>query len=343
VYLNFFKELGVEEQNLLISNVVELYNQKEYISLYGLAGCWLRNFYHFSNSDEIKRRIIKIYFDKICYMSSSVVSIGDAKYYTNHAKDRLLEIVEKRWREEDLKAWTIFIEQNLDIDSYKKDVKRIMKETNKQGEDVENYLLDSLIHKGVEKNLQSNINRPINKWCVMIIGSLNDKRFVFALESIIEETKTHKDSSEYKEACTYALAKLGVQKYINEIFENDKDIKWRYLGTKEAYLRWLEVNFDWNKSSRANTASPYLPNPLVIMENIRFDIKNIPRELLLPLMEGEGYATFLLQMKKEGKMKDYDPFKDEENKEFIQKIYKLYQWIRDNPDKWELPPANDRF
>jgi hypothetical protein len=339
-YKDRYPELSENEQNKVVDYLLSLYNQTEYLGLYGLAGVLLDRYYDYSK-DNIKTRMIEIHFDKIAYMSSEVINFGQSQHYSLHAKNRLLEIVEKRWNEEDIKAWTIFIKQTLNMNSYKKDVQKIMKETNRNGEKIEDYLLDSLVRQGVEKNLQRNMNRPVYKRCILMIGSLNDLRFVPGLESMLEEYKDHKEYPEIKKACTYALAKLGVQKYLDEIYASD-DINYSYLGTKEAYLRWLEINFDWTKSDRVYSAGALLPNPLVIIPQTPHYIKNIPRELWLSYMDAEKYAVALDKMSKEQR-KNYDPLKDEENKEFIQKIYKLYHWIKDNPDKWEMPPASDRF
>ena len=336
-YERNFGNLSISEQNLLINKIEDLYKQQEYVGLYCLAGCYLDRFHRFSIEQKIRERLTEIYFDKICYMSSKVVDFGQPKYYTQYTKDRLLQIVEKRWSEEDLKAWSIFIEQNLNIDNYKRDVEKIKKETNRQGEIIEKFLLDSLMQKGIERDLESNTNRPISRWSIITIGSLNDQRFIPALETIIEETKIHKDSSEYKKVCTYALAKLGVQKYIDEILENDKDINWRYLGTTEAFLRWLEINRDWNRWIRLSSEAS-LPAPIVsLWEAQRLDSMRgkVPKELIITAIEFESFCL--------PGWKNCDSIKVENSKLTIQKVDKLYQWFLDNKDMLVLPPASDIF
>jgi len=188
--------------------------------------------------------------------------------------------------------------------------------------------------------LQANINRPIYKRCIMLIGSLNDQRFVPALESMLEEYKEHEDYLEIKQACTYALAKLGVQKYTDEIFANDENIEWRYLGTKEAFLRWLEINRDWEKWIKLSSEAS-LPAPFVSLWNAQQleGMRNkVPKELRLTTMELEEFC-----LPDWGRKYNCDSTKVENSKLTIQKIDKLYQWFWDNKDILELPPANDRF
>lgn len=335
-YGNKLLKLPIEEQKNIIDFVCELYDQKEYLGLYGLAGELLNGFYFFSNEEIIKTKIIEIWYDKICYMSSNVVPIGDSKYYSKHSKDRLLEIIEKQWRKEDIAAWTIFIKQTLSMESYKRDVQKIMKENNQQGQEEEKYLLDSLVQHGIVKNLQQNKNRPISIGCIPMIGSLKDERFIPALESMMEEYKSDKDSASIKEACTYALAKLGVQKYLEDVY-NSNYIPYKYLGTKEAFLKSLDKNYVWNKGSRMFTNQPLLPSALIALdEAILYGyLKNVPTEIKQELWS----INFIIPER----YKDYDPSKDEQNKENIQKADSVYNWIKDNSDKWELPSAQDSF
>jgi hypothetical protein len=64
-------------------------------------------------------------------------------------------------------------------------------------------------------------------------------------------------------------------------------------------------------------------------------LKNVPQDIKKEFWD----LRFVLPEK----IEDYDPSTDEQNKESIKTAYKLYNWIKDNPDKWELPPAKDRF
>jgi hypothetical protein len=336
-YRKHYKVLTTEYQNKVIDNICDLYNQTEYLGLYSMASVLLDDYYYYSK-EEVRKKIIDVWYDKRCYSSFTVTSLGNAGNYSEKAKQRLLDILAKKWTQEDISIWKIRSEQSLRqyyTNDYMQDVKKIMKETNRHGENIEKILLDSLVQDDVTRNMKTNINRPVSRNCIYMIGSLNDLRFVPGLESMLEEYKDHKEYPEIKKACTYALAKLGVQKYLDEIYASD-DINYSYLGTKEAFLRWLDVNFDWKKSWwKYHSESSSYPRPMVIMDEIFMRIKNVPKELLIPYSYSFTFNT--------KQWDTYDPFKDEDNKEYIQKIYNLYHWIKNNPDKWELPPASDRF
>jgi hypothetical protein len=337
-YRQHYSELSEEEQNKVLDYVCEFYNQTNYLGLYGIAGVFLDEYYIYSK-ESVRRRMIEINFDKISYMSSTVVNFGASKDYTQHAKDRLLEIIEKKWNDDDIKAWTIRIKQTLDIENYKVDVKKIIQETNRQGENIENHLLDSLIRENIEKELQVNMNRPIDKRCIMMIGSLKDNRFIPNLENFLNEYHKNVDYYAIKEACTYALAKLGVQQYIDTVLiDNDRIHCW-YLGGKWAYLRWLEGNFVWNKLGRLSTNSMYeLPLAMISLFQTQNIIESIPQEIKLGPLDIERFDNSVISEK-------YNPLKDDNitNQPIIQKVYKLYQWIKDNPDKWEMPETDDYF
>jgi hypothetical protein len=169
-----------------------------------------------------------------------------------------------------------------------------------------------------------------------MIGSLKDQRFAPGLKSMLEEYKDHKDYPKIKESCMYALAKLGVQQYLDSVYAQ-KFVRYEYLGTKEAFLKELDKKFVWNKGSRMFTNQPLQPSALMILEEAimyRY-LRNVPKEIQIEL----GNIKFVVPESFE----DYDPSKDEQNKESIQKAYRIYNWIKDNPDKWELSPAQDGF
>lgn len=334
-YRNNYEVLTTEYQDKIINHICELYNQTEYFGLYTLASVLLYDYYGYSKED-IKKKIIDVWYDKRCYSSFSITSIGDFINYSEKTKQRLLNILAKKWTQEDIDIWKLRSEQSLRqyyINDYKRDVQNIMRETNRKGKDVEKILLDSLLQDAVKRNIKININRPISQSCILIIGSLKDERFVSGLESMLEE---YKDYPEIKEACTYALAKLGVQKYINEIFKNNEDIKWWYLGTKDAFFRWLEINRNWNRWDRLCSECGSLPAPLISLWNAQSYVKNdIPKELKIGYRDIEYFCL--------PDWKDCDSTKVENSKQTIQKINKLYQWLIDNKDILILPPANDRF
>ncbi|MDR1762889.1 MAG: hypothetical protein LBR64_02870 [Dysgonamonadaceae bacterium] len=334
---NYGKKLAFlqeEEQNKIIDYVYELYNQKAYIGLYGLAGELLKGFYDFSDRENIRKRIIEIWYDKICYMSSVIVSIGKSSDYTDKVKDRLLEIVEKKWRAEDINAWTVFIEQNLNMDEYKREAKKIMENYHTQHDKItEKYLLDSIVRSEKEKRLNLYMNRPVSRSCILMIGSLNDNRFIPCLERIFEENE---NNAEIKEGCIFALAKSGVQAYLDSVYKQ-KTVHFRYLGTKEAFLKWVKLNFNWNEWDHFCSNCSDIPQSLKTIRNAQDVLLNVfPKELKLTFPDIENFVS-------PANIQDYDPTKDKQNKEVIQKINKIYQWFFDNKEKLELPPAEDYF
>jgi len=338
-YRELYKNLTKDYQNKVIDCIYDLYNQEEYFGLYSLACVLLDEYYNYSK-EEIRKRIIDVWFEKSCYSSFSITDLGRSQDYSEKTKQRLLDILSKKWTQEDIAIWEKRSEQALRqyyINDYKEDVKKIMKKTNQHGENVEEMLLDSIIQDGVNRNMKENINRPISQSCILMIGSLNDKRFVSALESMIEEYKENEDHHRIKEFATYALAKLGVQKYLDVVY-NSEYIPYRYLGTKEAYLKYLDKMFVWNKGGRAYTYEKFRPSALAVLdETIMYNsyLKNVPDKI-----KKEHWSIIKNYVIPEN-FSDYDPSKDEQNKESIQKAYLIYNWIKDNQNVWEIPPAND--
>jgi hypothetical protein len=145
-----------------------------------------------------------------------------------------------------------------------------------------------------------------------------------------------------REATVYALAKLGVQKYLDEIYARD-NFNFRYLGTKEAFLIHLERNFVWNRmcvipSGGGGTeicAIAILVDAMSSRGNSY--LINIPEEIRrLPLGIMFGFIP-------PSNLADYDPSQDEQNRERIEKIYYIYNWIMENQDVWEIREQIDSF
>ncbi|MDR0558699.1 MAG: hypothetical protein LBG92_00885 [Prevotellaceae bacterium] len=333
-YRTYYKDLTEEYQNKVIDRIYDLYAPTEYLGLYSLASVLLDEYYYYSE-EEVRKKIIDIWFEKRCYSSFSITNLGHSQSYSEKTKQRLLDILSKKWTQEDIAIWEKRSEQALRqyyINDYKSDVQKIMKETNRHGKDIETILLDSIVQDGVNRNMKENINRPVSQYCILMIGSLNDPHFIPSLERILEENN---ENAEMKKACTYALAKLGVRKYIDEIYNSDY-IPYRYLGTKEALLKYIEKKFNWNVADSRCSECGVVPQALMTVYHAARFVKNVPEEL-----RDIGVAVeFFTEI---SSIKNYDPSKDEENKKIIQKVEKLYQWFFDNKDNLELQPVEDRF
>jgi len=340
---NCFPFLSETEQNKIIDKIENMYAQKVYIGLYDFAGDLLMKLYKWDNPNKINKRIVEIWYNRICYFSNYVDCLGFSKDYSENSKKRLYDILEKRWTQEDINAWKIINEHSLKKDFtnyYRSKSIKIMKATNRMGEDIEKTILDSLLQDSIDKKIKININTPVSKNCILMIGSLNDRRFVPLLEKMIEEYKEDKDSIKIKEACTYALAKLGVQKYLDQVYYVYPYINYKYLGTKEAFLKQFDKDFVWNQITSIYPYQPQIPSALVALYHAVYlagYLKNIPPEIEMKFWN--SLNNFIYPQS----YKNYNPEKDEKNKENIQKATEVYNWIKNNPDKWEIPPAKDSF
>ncbi|GAB6013343.1 hypothetical protein [Viscerimonas tarda] len=351
-----FYNLSLDEQNMVLDYVITLYDQKEYANLYQLGRRLLSRFYDKRNNKDIQSRIIEIHLDKRYYMYTISFSYwGYVDNYSEKAKLRLLNILENRKTSEDIDAWRVLAEAIVNTSHGKSieiDVRNIMKNERIENEEIEQLLLDSILQQRIDEEIQEYEKYPPlgNDGDLYEIGSSGDKQFIPALEAILEkdyyasmfgrwsEWEWNFKRTNLQKACTYALAKLGVQKYIDEIFENDEEINYQYLGTKEAFLRWLEINYVWNEVSSFKVEGG-IPDPkaFVFICRAMNYIENLPRGLRLTIKDIEEYIAPSSE-----KIKDYDPLKDGQNKGIIEKVFKLHQWIMDNKEYLELPPAKDR-
>jgi hypothetical protein len=346
-FRKLFKDnyLSATEKQLLVNKVSGFYEQDSYIGLYYIAQELLEAMYDVFKDENLRQQIINIRVNKVRYTDRDCQCwLGFLpEYNTEKTKERLKELMKGELNEEETKIYNrreeVIYNYPVFINAHEAEAKKIMKKTKRRGKNNYRILLDSLktdyLNARAEETFSPTYYKPVDWDCLYLIGSMQDSTFIPYLEEYARQYP------QQKRACTYALAKLGVQKYIDDILENNNNIPYKYLGTKEAYLRWLEINFDWKKRYQFSIPGAYYPKAFVVMfTESNYHLQNIPLDLKLNLIEMDKYRDSFEQLNSE-QQKNYDPLKDEENKELIQKVNQLYQWIKDNPDKWELSPAED--
>jgi hypothetical protein len=348
-----FNSLSLNDRNMVLDYVETLYAQTEYGSFYNLGINLLVTFYE-NDDKNTQDKIARLYLDKAFYsFSESFTNLGKVVDYSEQTKERVKNILEKNRTEEDINARIILAKRRVkrrNSEEIENSVKKIMRETRRKGHEVEIYLTDSLTNAYIEKDVQwMNEYPPFERFTILQIGGSKDLRFIEGLEKILmtDYASFRLNSlsgwefqiNSIKEACVYALAKLGVNKYVDEVFSNEEDIKWQYIGTQEAFIRWLELSLRWDRWRKTNSsAKDSLPIAVV---HFYWAMRYLPQKIV-PIEIGIG-ARHVEYFDITVVGENYDPFKDEKNRETIERIYKLFDWIKNNQDKWELPPAQDRF
>jgi hypothetical protein len=345
-----FNDLSIEERNQVLDYIETLYNQTEYMSFYHLGINLLVDL--FENDDKnVQDRIARLYLDKAYYVfRDDLTNLGKVTDYSDETKERLKNILERNKTEEDILARKNLAKRDVKREhknEISKSVKKIMQETDRKGEQIELCLIDSLTDVYVNKKIQRMEEYPpLEKYTILQIGSSNDQRFVAGLEKILatdyaafcqdRDCKSWESLiNSIKEACVYALAKLGVRQYLDTVYAQ-KDFHYEYLGTADALLKFIERNFDWNTGARRCSVCGVLPQPLMTAFYAVRCVKNVPKDVHIGYLETEVFIEV-------SSIKDYDPSKDEQNQEIIQKVKKLYQWFFDNKDNLEMQPASDRY
>ena len=358
-----FNDLSVEERNKVLDYVEEvLFNQTEYMSFYFLGVRLLGNFFNSlrqSDDQYTKYRMARLHLDKVFYVSRESLSfLGRVADYSEETRERLRNILEGNKTEKDIQArrmlatWDInrSVSFRIDIDN---DVNRIMRETDRDDEETRAFLTDSVTAVFIENRIQTmNSVPPFLGRAILRIGSSNDLRFVPGLERQLQADVPPPNSNnarlwEYRinwirEPVIYALAKLGVQPYLDEVLARD-EFNFRYLGTREAFLTHLERNFVWNRRcwipSGGGGAS--LCAIAVIVDAIgsrgSSHLINIPDEMIRMAM-GSMFNFVPPQ-----DLENYDPSQDEQNRERIENIYYIFNWIMENQDVWEIRGQIDYF
>jgi hypothetical protein len=355
-----FYDLSIDEQNKAIDHVLTLYNQTENDDLFSLArNLWVR--FHDDRTDKtIQDRVARLYLDKAFYtFRESMTFLGRVEDYSEETRERLRNILEKNRTEEDIEARRNLalrdVKRNFGQERIDNEVERIMQITNRNDEETREFLTDSITNLRIKETIEfMEKYPPLGRGAILRIGSSNDLRFVAGLEKLLETADNYysfirlvhfreNDINRLKEAIIYALAKLGVQKYIDIVFakesiiiySGERNFHYAYLGTKEAFFRWLEINRDWNRfGSLTSISGSQLPAPILSLEKAQGYIQNeVPRELRIRIRDIEDFCIPDRQ--------NCNAAQIENNKLIIERVDRLYQWFLDNKDNIELPPARD--
>lgn len=352
-----FIDLSVEERNRILDYIETFYTQTEYMGLYNLGISLLVRFFHNLNdyqSDDkyTMDRIARLHLEKAFYVFRESFSfLGRVEDYSDATRERLRNILEGNKTERDIEARRRLAIRNViehsgqeRIDS---EVERMMQITDRNDEETRIFLTDSITNLRIESDIEF-MNRflPFGVHGILRIGSSNDLRFVAGLERILETdfpppspltsiSSWERRINNIREAAIYALAKLGVQKYLDIVFAKEY-IYFEYLGTRDAFFRWLEMNRDWNRFGAIRTGASGAPMPLLSLWIAQRHILNeVPREVILSIWDLERFCIPDRQ--------DCDCAQIEYNKLIVERIDRLHQWFLDNKDSIELPPATDEL
>ena len=351
-----FYSLSINEQNRVIDHVLTLYDQTENGNLLNLArSLWVR--FHDSRTDTtIQDRVARLYLDKTYHtFRESLTFLGRIANYSDETRERLRNLLEGNKTEEDIQARKMLATRDIkrdfrrDIDN---DVNRIVRETNRDDNETRAFLTDSVTAVFIEDRIQfMNSFPPFGRRDILRIGSSNDLRFVAGLERILETdfpppspltpiSSWKLQINDIREATIYALAKLGVQKYLDKVYARER-FNYRYLGTKEAFLIHLKRNFVWNRRCRTmiddRAISPCAIAELVNAVGFDRHLANIPDEIRR--MATAALFGFVPPQN----LENYDPNQDERNRAYIEKAYYVFSWIMENQDVWEIRRQIDYF
>ena len=355
-----FYNLSIDEQNRVIDHVLTLYDQTENGNLFNLARTfWVR--FHDNRTDiTIRDRVARLYLDKAYHtFRESLTFLGRVADYSDETRERLRNILEGNKTEADIKARRLLATRDIrsnarfriDIEN---DVNRIMRETDRDDDEARAFLTDSVTAVFIENRIQfMNSYPPFGRHGILRIGSSGDLRFVAGLERMLEtdfpppSPRTPISSWEFRidglrRAAIYALAKLGVQPHLDEVLARER-FNYRYLGTPEAFLIHLERNFVWNRRCiiPSGGGGSSLCAIAVIVDAVgslgNSHLTYIPAEIRRKALGS------MFNFSPPQDLQNYDPSQDEQNREHIENIYYIFNWLMDNQDVWEIRRQIDYF
>jgi hypothetical protein len=314
---DYYASLSEKRQNLMIDTIQDFFNSDGYIGLYELGSRYL-DFLYSSSKEKIKKRIIELWYNKICFYSYLTYPIGESEFYTEETKIKMINILKNKWNEEEIFVLKKRIRQNLIQDKlhlFKQEAKEIIKYHNNTSE---NQIIDSIVNANVESEIQKYRNHPMPAKYIYMIGSLKDVRFIPYLEFLLNHNY-REDNKWVHKSCNYALAKIGVQSNIDSAL-NSEVINYKYLGTKESILKYLKNFYKWDISTSMCSICEPIPLALVTLFNVGMYVENTPKSLLISPRDIEQYNN---------------------NQNTIQKADSLHKWFFENKDLLELPVSRD--
>jgi hypothetical protein len=342
---HFFKdnELSATDKLKIINKIELLYKQKEYIGLYFLAKYILLDLFKYTDEQNVRQSIVYLLVDKTFYTGYYCSCIGKPNDYSDKTKQRLKKLIEDKIEDDEL---TIRYRENISekkqyANSYKEKAQEIMRKINRKGEEIYSMLQDSLMDIETKKYMARRINTTVSGDCIYGIIGYFDKSFVPYIESYIQRNfyskKENEGYSHQEKLCVYALAKLGERKYIDIALSEYSDFDWnkmRYLKTEEAFLRYLDLHYRWDKAIKLITGtSSVTPSALFLCSQFS-TFRRIPEELRLNMKDVFDFEDFL----DANSIQDFDNFNPQDYIQFpaIEKSLKIYEWLLNNMDKLEF-------
>ena len=349
-----FIDLSVEERNRVLDYVETFFDQTEYMGFYNLGISLLVRFFHNLNSNQsddkyTMDRIARLHLENAFYVFRESFSfLGRVADYSEETRERLRNILEGNKTEKDIRARRLLATRDIRRDfspDIERTVNRIVREREIDDEETKVFLTDSITTVFIEDRIQfMNSYFPFGRHGILRIGSSGDLRFVQGLERILEtdfpppspRTSTfgwELRINNIREAAIYALAKLGVQKYLDKVYARE-NFNFAYLGTQEAFLIHLERNFVWNRRCRPLIGTRAVsPCAVVVLANaVEFSdrLLNVPNEIRLMALNA------LLNFVAPDDITNYDPNQDEKNRKYIEMVYYVFNWIMENQDVWGI-------
>jgi hypothetical protein len=345
---HFFQdnELPATDKLRIIEKVESLYKQKEYIGLYFLAKYILLDLFEYTDEQNIRQNIVYILVDKTFYTDYRCLCIGKINDYSDKTKQRLKELLEDKISDDeiDIRCRDDYANRKIyDAKNYKEMAQEIMRKTNRKGEEVYSILQDSLMTIDAKKYVAQRINTTVSSECIYGIIGYFDKSFVPYIESYMQKNCPKETKERYttnynmQRDCVFALAKLGERKYIDKALSDYSDFNWntmRYLKTKEAFLRYMDLHFRWDKGVTLIIGSNFVI-PSTLFECSQFStFRRIPEELRLNIKDEADFERFIY----DNPIEDFAKFNPQDYIQFqaIKQSLKIHEWLLNNTDKLEF-------
>ena len=288
--------LSLSEKEEVIKKIESLYKQEDCIWLYESISYSINNFFFHARKDStpvIRQKLVELYLKYYFYpyLRSSYIPYASKEDFNPNAQKRLIEILEgKKTKEE----YELYVKKWRELEQKSEfgwsEATRIMKESNREGDDVLKQIRDSIIEtREIPMMAHREFDRQqISEWLVFVMGDLELKNSIPALQKALMACEENNCQPALENSYRITLARLGDKEQYNYMVNNMLDIDifnvWHFIYFRDDELIWkyLELNYDPKRKVPSGLSGVSLPADFMTVQNIAPYIKNLPEDLQFP-------------------------------------------------------------
>ena len=304
LFRNHFDQLTAKDKLKLIAKIEKMFEQTEYTNLYLLGSELINDLYSYHKKDntiEIQQKLMELYLKYYFYppQKTFIVQYADNNSmvnYSSKAKKEILKILKGEKPKQTFDLWLKYNQSftlKYDI-ADKEDTTQIMVEKGVQNDERIRQIKDSLYMVSTNRMAKEDFESlKISNNLVRMTGLLDMKECIPYLQQELSAITDEDECRCRERSFRFALARLGDKEQKAHIMENYMNYPYferddfAYFRDDDMMWKFIEANYHSNKMVKITSDFDLkIPSRLKAILDVYHFLKDVPKELEMPLSEG---------------------------------------------------------